>query len=62
MKNLITSILLLMFSFSGFSQFFEGKNEVTNFSGYFNFNYDESEDKLFLQVHKNQLEKERSTD
>ena len=58
MKNIITSILLLTFSFSGFSQFFEGKSQVTNYKGYFNFYYDESEDKLFLQVNKNDLEKE----
>ncbi len=52
MKQLTTLILLLFFSFTGFSQFFEGKKGITEYNGYFSFYYDESEDKIFLEVDK----------
>ncbi|MGB0891759.1 MAG: DUF5117 domain-containing protein, partial [Flavobacteriaceae bacterium] len=56
MKQLTTLILLLSFSFTGFSQFFKDKKGITKHNGYFNFYYDENTDKVFLEVDK--LDKE----
>ncbi|RBW63198.1 peptidase [Tenacibaculum sp. E3R01] len=52
MKKLTTFILFFCVTFSGFSQFFEGNKEVTKYKGYFTFYYDESNDKIFLEVTK----------
>jgi hypothetical protein len=56
MKRLLPVILLLCFSVKGFAQFFKDNKNVQKFEGYFTFYYDESKDKIFLQV--NQLDKE----
>lgn len=56
MKQLTTLILLLTFSFTGFSQFFKDKKGITKHNGYFNFYYDENTDKVFLEIDK--LDKE----
>ncbi len=52
MKKLTTFILFFCVSFSGFSQFFEGNKDVTKHVGYFTFYYDQSNDKIFLEVTK----------
>lgn len=36
----------------GFAQFFKGNNKVTKYEGYFTFYYDESSDKIYLEVDK----------
>jgi len=56
MKKLITAILFLGFMANGFAQFFNDKKEVKKYEGYFTFYYDESSDKIYLQV--DQLETE----
>ena len=52
MKKIIILLLFLGISVNGFSQFFEDKKDITKQSGYFTFYYDQSADKLFLQVDK----------
>ena len=52
MKQLTTLILLLTFSFTGFSQFFKDKKGITKYKGYFNFYYDVNQDKIFLEIDK----------
>ena len=56
MKKLWLAFLLLAFTTNGFAQFFKDKKEVQKYDGYFTFYYDESSDKIFLQV--DQLETE----
>lgn len=54
-KSILFYLLVFSFQF-GFSQFFEDNKDVTAYKGYFNFYYDDSQDKVYLQVDK--LEKE----
>ena len=50
MKKL-TSLFLLLFVFnSAYSQFFKDNKTVTNYNGYFNFYYDDSSDKIYLEI------------
>ena len=50
MKKL-TSLFLLLFVFnSGYSQFFKDNKTVTNYNGYINFYYDDSSDKIYLEI------------
>ena len=58
MQNLLTMkkfTILLLFVFvtqTCFSQFFKDNNKVTKYEGYFNFYYDSSKDKIFLEISK----------
>ncbi len=52
MKKLSIVILFLAFTFPVKAQFFKDNKSVKKFSGYFTFYYDESKDKLFLEVDK----------
>ena len=58
MQNLLTMkkiIILLLFVFVNqtcFSQFFKDNKKVTKYEGYFNFYYDSSKDKIFLEISK----------
>jgi len=55
MKKTILSITLLLIGFSTFSQVLKDK-EVKNYNGYFNFYYEEDQDKIYLEV--KELDKE----
>ena len=50
MKKLIMAFLFLSFSTQGFAQFFKDSKTVTKHEGYVTFYYDESTDKIFLQI------------
>ena len=50
MKKLIIAFLFLSFSTQGFAQFFKDSKTVTKHEGYVTFYYDESTDKIFLQI------------
>jgi len=50
MKKLLLFILFLLVQQAGFSQFFKGNKNVTQYKGFFTFYYDESSDKIFLEV------------
>lgn len=52
MKKLLIAFLLLSFSVQGYAQFFKDKKEIKKYEGYFTFYYDESKDKVFLEVDK----------
>jgi len=52
MKKLLIVFLLLGFTSKGFAQFFKDNKNVQKFEGYFTFYYDESKDKIFLEVDK----------
>ncbi|WP_298781542.1 zinc-dependent metalloprotease [uncultured Polaribacter sp.] len=54
MKKLLLIVLLISFSVDGFSQFFNDKlqKDVIKYDGYFTFYYDDSKDKIFLQIEK----------
>ncbi|MFD2568007.1 zinc-dependent metalloprotease [Pseudotenacibaculum haliotis] len=52
MKKAIAVILFLSITIQGFSQFFKDNKNVQKFEGYFTFYYDESKDKIFLEVDK----------
>ncbi|TVZ55171.1 uncharacterized protein DUF5117 [Lutibacter sp. Hel_I_33_5] len=52
MKKLTTLILLLAFSLTGFSQFFEGKKGIKKYNGFVPSYYDENEDKIYLSINK----------
>ena len=56
MKKLIIALLFLSFSTQGFAQFFKDNKNITRYDGYFTFYYDNSNDKIFLEIEK--LEKE----
>lgn len=56
MKQLLAVILFLGCMTNGFAQFFKDKKEIKKYEGYFTFYYDESSDKVYLQV--DQLETE----
>lgn len=56
MKKSLFLLLFLSIYFNGFSQFFNDKSgkklqkEITKYKGYFTFYYDDSKDKIFLQI------------
>ena len=50
MKKLIIAFLFLSFSTQGFAQFFKDSKTVIKHEGYVTFYYDESTDKIFLQI------------
>ena len=50
MKKLIIGFLFLSFSTQGFAQFFKDSKTITKHEGYVTFYYDESTDKIFLQI------------
>tara|TARA_B100000787_G_scaffold170262_1_gene165382 strand:+ start:7964 stop:10357 length:2394 start_codon:yes stop_codon:yes gene_type:complete len=50
MKNFFLVFFLLSFSAQGFAQFFKDIKSVKKHQGYFTFYYDESNDKLFLEI------------
>lgn len=50
MKNKYLLLLSLLCSLSSFSQFLDKKTNLTSYEGFFNFHYDESEDKIYLEV------------
>lgn len=52
MRKLSLCLLLLLFYQLSFSQFFKDKKSVTKYNGYFNFYYDSSDDKLYLEIDK----------
>ena len=52
MKKLFIFIFLLSYSLPGTAQFFKDKKNVTKYEGYFNFYYDESSDKIYLEIDK----------
>lgn len=52
MKKLLIGVLLLGFASKGFAQFFKDNKNVQKFEGYFTFYYDESKDKIFIEVDK----------
>ena len=56
MKKLIIAFLFLSFSTQGFAQFFKDSKTVTKHEGYVTFYYDESTDKIFLQIENLQQE------
>ena len=56
MRKLILALLFLSFSTQGFAQFFKDNKNITRYDGYFTFYYDNSNDKIFLEIEK--LEKE----
>ena len=52
MKKLASLILLLFFFNSSYAQFFKDNKTVTNYKGYVNFYYDDSTDKIYLEIDK----------
>ncbi len=50
MKKLIIALLFLSFSTQGFAQFFKDNKNITRYDGYFTFYYDNSNDKIFLEI------------
>ncbi|MDT0551714.1 zinc-dependent metalloprotease [Urechidicola vernalis] len=56
MKKLLLSLLFCASISTVFSQFLTDKKEVTNFEGYFNFHYVASEDKVYLEIDKLDIE------
>ncbi len=50
MKKLILAVLFLSFSAQGFAQFFKDNKNITRYDGYFTFYYDNSNDKIFLEI------------
>ena len=56
MKKLLLSLLFCTSLSTVFSQFLTDKKEVTNFEGFFNFHYVASEDKVYLEIDKLDLE------
>ncbi len=50
MKKLLLALLLVSFTTEGFAQFFKDNKDVKKYEGYFTFYYDESKDKIFLEV------------
>lgn len=52
MKKICLLFFVLSFSIPGFSQFFKDKKNIKKYKGFFTFYYDESKDKLFLEIEK----------
>ncbi|WMI67203.1 zinc-dependent metalloprotease [Mangrovimonas sp. YM274] len=55
MKKQILQLLFLLFFKVTFSQVFEGK-QLNSYSGFFNFYYEEAQDKIYLEVNKLDIE------
>ena len=52
MKKLSLFFLFFIFSIQSYSQFFKDIHKIKKYKGFFTFYYDESKDKLFLEVEK----------
>jgi hypothetical protein len=52
MKKLTILLLFVFVQQTCFSQFFKDNKKVTKYEGYFNFYYDDSKDKIFLEISK----------
>ena len=52
MKKLTILLLFIFVQQTCFSQFFKDKKNITKYEGYFNFYYDGSSDKVFLEIKK----------
>ena len=52
MKKIFTVILFACFFTQGYAQFFKDNKNIQKFEGYFTFYYDESKDKIFLEIEK----------
>lgn len=52
MKKRSLFLLCLIFSIQGYSQFFKDVQKINKYKGFFTFYYDETKDKLFLEVEK----------
>ncbi len=52
MKKLTILVLFVFINQTCFSQFFKDNKKVTKYKGYFNFYYDSSTDKIFLEISK----------
>ena len=52
MKKLTILLLFVFVQQTCFSQFFKDKKNITKYEGYFNFYYDSSKDKIFLEISK----------
>ncbi len=52
MKKLTILLLFVFVNQTCFSQFFKDNKKVTKYEGYFNFYYDTSKDKIFLEISK----------
>lgn len=52
MKKLTILLLFVFVQQACFSQFFKDNKKVTKYEGYFNFYYDSSNDKIFLEISK----------
>ena len=52
MKKRSLFLLFLIFSIQGYSQFFKDVQKINKYKGFFTFYYDETKDKLFLEVEK----------
>ncbi|MFY0604090.1 MAG: zinc-dependent metalloprotease [Flavobacteriaceae bacterium] len=52
MKKFIIMLFFMAFSFQGFTQFFPDNKKVIKYKGYFDFYYDNSSDKIYLQIKK----------
>ena len=52
MKKLTILLLFVFINQTCFSQFFKDNKKVTKYEGYFNFYYDSSKDKIFLEISK----------
>ena len=52
MRKLLLTLLLVSFTAQGFAQFFKDDKNVTKYEGYFTFYYDESKDKVYIEVDK----------
>jgi len=50
-KSTLATLFLLIFQL-GHSQFFKDNKNITKYNGYINFYYDESEDKIYLEIDK----------
>lgn len=52
MRKYIVLLFVVVSSHQTFSQFFQDNKKVTKYKGYFDFYYDSSSDKLYLQIEK----------
>jgi hypothetical protein len=52
MKKLTILLLFVFMQQASFSQFFKDNKKVTKYEGYFNFYYDSSNDKIYLEISK----------
>ena len=50
MRKLFLPLLFIFFYQNSFSQFFNDDNDILKYEGYYNFYYDDKEDKIYLEV------------